>query len=204
MTIPYSYGTMHGMTPKSCWFVLTGAPSSSKTATINRLSELGFPVVREVARRFLESQLAEGKTVNDVRSDEAQFQQRVLNVKIAMEQEMPQDGIVFFDRGIIDSEVFFKLHNIPETPELKTSVAQAQYGGVFLLEPMPEEQDVVRIETPQEQERMQKLLHDVYSTKGLVPVSVPNKPLSDRIAFILDTVRAISPCGQFIAETSAV
>lgn len=204
MTIAHSYVTMHLMTPKSCWFVLTGAPSSGKTTTINRLAELGFPVVREAARLYIEKELAAGKTLQDVRGNEAEFQQRVLNVKIAMEQNIPQDGIVFFDRGIIDSSAFFALRNTPETPELIKAVAQAQYGGAFLFESLPLEQDAVRAETPEEQERMQTLLTDAYIAKGITPVLVPAKPLAERVAFILDTVRNNAPCAPFIAETSAV
>lgn len=204
MTIPQVYGTMHTMTPKSCWFVLTGAPSSGKTTTINRLFELGFPVVREAARRYIEKELADGKTLPDIRANEAEFQQRVLAVKIAMEAEMPQDGIVFFDRGIIDSKAFFALRNTPETPELQHAIAQAHYGGVFLFEPLPLEEDAVRMETPEEQERIHKLLKDVYTEAGYTPVVVPAKPLAERVAFILDTVRASAPCAPFIADTSAV
>jgi predicted ATPase len=192
------------MTPKSCWFVLTGAPSSGKTTTINRLFELGFPVVREAARRYIEKELADGKTLPDIRANEAEFQQRVLAVKIAMEAEMPQDGIVFFDRGIIDSKAFFALRNTPETPELQHAIAQAHYGGVFLFEPLPLEEDAVRMETPEEQERIHKLLKDVYTEAGYTPVVVPAKPLAERVAFILDTVRASAPCAPFIADTSAV
>lgn len=204
VTIAYSYATMHPMTPKSCWFVLTGAPSSGKTTTINRLSELGFPVVREAARLYIEKELAAGKTIEDIRGNEAEFQQRVLNVKIAMEAQMPKDGIVFFDRGVIDSKAFFALRNTPETPELTQAVAQAQYGGAFLFEPLPLEEDAVCIETPEEQEHIQTLLQDAYAAKGITPVPVPAKPLADRVAFILDTVRAVAPCAPFIADTSAV
>lgn len=192
------------MSPKSCWFVLTGAPSSGKTTTINRLSEIGFPVVREAARLYIERELATGKTLADIRGNEAEFQARVLNVKCTLEKEVPEDGIVFFDRGVVDSEAFFALRDTPRTPELEQALAHVHYGGVFLFEPLPLEDDHVRIETPEEQERMHELLKDAYTKKGMQPVLVPAGTLQERVAFILDHVRTMAPCGQFIAETLVV
>ena len=43
------------------WYVITGAPSSGKSSVIRELENLGYRVVHEVARAYIEEELKKGK-----------------------------------------------------------------------------------------------------------------------------------------------
>jgi hypothetical protein len=45
------------------WHVITGAPSCGKTTLIRDLADRGFATVPETARRHMEAQLAQGRSI---------------------------------------------------------------------------------------------------------------------------------------------
>ena len=47
---------------QTTWHVLTGAPSSGKTTLIDQLAGRGFQTAAEVARVYMERELAKGRT----------------------------------------------------------------------------------------------------------------------------------------------
>ena len=51
------------------WYVITGAPSSGKTTLLRELEKAGYRVIHEVARTIIESELAQGRTLKQIRSD---------------------------------------------------------------------------------------------------------------------------------------
>ncbi|MBW1726234.1 MAG: AAA family ATPase [Deltaproteobacteria bacterium] len=50
------------------WYVTTGAPCSGKTAVISALEQLGYPVVHEVARAYIDEELKKGKSIAKIKS----------------------------------------------------------------------------------------------------------------------------------------
>lgn len=89
------------------WYVITGGPSSGKTTLLERLHDLGYNTVPEAARVLIDEYEAKGIPAKDLRKDERLFQQRVLQMKLKIEEETPRDRVVFFDRGVPDSIGYF-------------------------------------------------------------------------------------------------
>ena len=56
------------------WCVITGAPSSGKTAVILDLERRGFRVVHEAARAYIEQELEKGRRLQEVKSDRLHFE----------------------------------------------------------------------------------------------------------------------------------
>ena len=67
---------------ESKWYVITGGPSSGKTTVLKKLAELGYLTYPEAARVFIDGEMAKGKSLKEIRGDEAEFQRKVLKIKI--------------------------------------------------------------------------------------------------------------------------
>lgn len=82
------------------WYVITGGPSSGKTTTVNLLKARGYKITIEHARHYLDTERLKGRTVEEVRKHQMEFQLGVLNMQIEQEKELSADDVVFLDRAI--------------------------------------------------------------------------------------------------------
>jgi predicted ATPase len=55
----------HGDMSETNWYVITGAPSSGKTTLLKELEELGYRVIHEVARAFIEMEMEQANARKD-------------------------------------------------------------------------------------------------------------------------------------------
>lgn len=117
--LPKSQPKMPKNYSKSNWYVITGGPSSGKTTLIKELSKLGFITCPEAARILIDKGIKNGKSVKEIRGDEAEFQKRVLKMKIEKEKKMPRNKIVFFDRAIPDSIAYYQIFGLDSKKILK-------------------------------------------------------------------------------------
>jgi len=85
------------------WHVITGAPCSGKTTVIRELEQLGYPVVHEVARAYIDERLKTGETIDRIKADILSFERHILYKKIAIEQSLFKEETVFLDRAVPDS-----------------------------------------------------------------------------------------------------
>src|ERR1035437_2236108 len=85
------------------WYVITGGPCSGKTTVVNLLQARGYKTTIEDARHYLEMQALNGRTVEEVRKHQADFQLAVLQMQIEQEKELSPEDIVFLDRAIPDA-----------------------------------------------------------------------------------------------------
>ena len=69
------------------WYVITGGPSSGKTTTVNLLKERGYITTFEHARHYLDTQRLKGRTIEDVRKQQKEFQLVVLDMQIEQENQ---------------------------------------------------------------------------------------------------------------------
>ena len=70
------------------WHVITGAPCSGKTAVIRELEQLGYPVVHEVARAYIDERLQNGETIARIKTDILSFERHILYNNIAIERNL--------------------------------------------------------------------------------------------------------------------
>ncbi len=165
------------------WYVITGAPSSGKTTLLTELQKRGFQIFPEVARVVIDEKMAQGLRIQQIRGNEAGFQQEVLRRKQALEAATPSDMIVLFDRGIHDSLAYMRLHGFAET-EAAEAAKKAAYRKVFILDPLPVERDYSRTETDEQIQRIDGLLAQAYREHGYEPIRVPVAPVEARATLI--------------------
>ncbi|MDP3015115.1 MAG: ATP-binding protein [bacterium] len=173
---------------KRPWYVIAGGPCAGKTTLLMAIKECGYQVIKEAARAIIEAELQKGKTLNDIRGDEFLFQQIVLREKIATEQKLPKDKIIFFDRGIPDTIAYYKLCGVDNDIELNKALEGVSYKKIFLLDMIDYVRDNVRTETPEQARYIHTLLEDSYRNMEFPIIKVPVLPIPERVKFILDNL----------------
>jgi predicted ATPase len=173
------------------WYVLTGAPCSGKTTLINLLSEMGYQVVPELARVYIDQELAKGVTLAELRQDELGFQKKILQCKIDHEKTLSPEAVIFFDRAIPDSDAYYKLCGVKPDETLKKALAECSYKKVFLLDFLKYKKDYARTESEEEQRKLHEYLADSYTELNIPLIRIPEIPkteIAKRLQIILDNL----------------
>lgn len=167
------------------WYVITGGPSSGKTTTVNLLKERGYITTFEHARHYLDTQRLKGKTIEDVRKQQIEFQLGVLYMQIEQENQISPDVLVFLDRAIPDALAYYRFLNLPKDEKLTEALCTVSYKKVFILDCLPLVKDYARTEDKVAQKKIHALLVEVYESLGFPIVQVPVLPPEERVDFIL-------------------
>ena len=167
------------------WYVITGGPSSGKTTTVSLLKERGYKTTIEHARHYIDTQLVTGKTVEEIRSNQIAFQQGVLEMQVAQEQELSPTDTVFLDRALPDALAYYRFLGLREDEKLRNALQGASYKKVFILDPLPLTNDYARTEDEVAQKKIHQLLTEVYESFSFPVVHVPVLPPDERVDFIL-------------------
>ena len=172
---------------KTNWIAITGAPSSGKTSVLNVLAQKGHRICHEAARELIEEKMKAGKTLKEVRRDEASLQREILKVKMEWSRGFDPQETVFFDRGIPDSLSYYRAAGL-NPDEIMAEALEFRYKHVFFFAPLPVVHDGVRTESAAAAQELEKLLMEDYRRLGYDPVTVPVIPVNDRAAFILKRI----------------
>ena len=170
------------------WYVITGGPGSGKTTTVNLLKERGYITTFEHARHYLDTQRLKGKTIEEVRSQQSEFQSGVLDMQIEQENQISPDVLVFLDRAIPDALAYYRFLNLPEDEKLTEALRTVSYKKVFILDCLPLVKDYARTEDDAAQKKIHALLVDAYESLGFPIVQVPVLPPEERVDFILKNI----------------
>jgi predicted ATPase len=170
------------------WYVITGAPCSGKTTLLDKLRDLGYLVVPEVARAYIDESISKGIPVETLRSDELKFQEEVLARKYKLEESLGESEVIFLDRGIPDSYAYLKFLGIDDEELLSKSLS-GKYKKVFILDPCPYKEDYARTESPEDQLKIHSLLREAYQKSGAVIISVPIfETKEERVDFVINNL----------------
>ena len=172
------------------WYVITGAPNSGKTTVINSLAKLGYQTVPEIARILIDEEMKKGKTLEDIRKNDMEFQRKVLKVKIEIEKKLSKSKIVFLDRGIPDNIAYLQAYDLNYEDVLEFCKEKI-YRKIFLLERFPFKKDYARIENDETAEKLQFLLRKVYSDLGYEVIGVPTVSVEERLKIILSNIDSL-------------
>jgi predicted ATPase len=167
------------------WHVLTGGPSSGKTTTVTLLRKRGFTTTIEHARHYIDLQRLGGRSVEDIRSRQLEFQRGVAAMQMAQEAELDPDELVFLDRALPDSLAYLRFLDLEPDAELVEAVRRATYRTVFLLDLLPLADDYARTEDAEAQHGIHRLLGEVYRQLDTPVEAVPVLPPGERVDWIL-------------------
>lgn len=167
------------------WYVITGGPSSGKTTTVNLLKERGYITTFEHARHYLDTQRLKGRTVEEIRKNQREFQLRVLEMQIQQENEIAANVQVFLDRAIPDALAYYRFLNLSVDEKLTKALKTVSYKKIFILDPLPLKNDYARNEDEPAQKKIHELITEVYESLPFPVIHVPVLPSEQRVDFIL-------------------
>lgn len=167
------------------WYVITGGPCSGKTTTINLLRERGYITTVENARHFLDLQRLKGKTIEEVKNNHKKFQLGLLLMQTQLEKQIAPQVQVFLDRAIPDSLAYYRFFNLEVDQKLAEALQNASYKKIFIMDPLPLVNDYARLEKPEDQMKIHKLITEVYKALPFPVIHVPGLPAEERVEFIL-------------------
>lgn len=170
------------------WYVITGSLSCGKTSVTNYLAFHNYHVIPEAARLIIDQGINEGKTIAEMRADEANFQKAVLDKKVGAEERIPSDQLTFWDRGIPDTTAYWQMLGFDGNfPGDLTVVIRRRYKGIFLLDRLPRiTADYARTEDEEFAKKLHNLIRETYIVLNYDVVTVPVMPVDQRARFILD------------------
>ena len=115
-------------------FVVTGGPGAGKSTLLDALAERGYGIAPEVARRLIKERLAAGLPP---RPDPVTFARAILDSDMEhYRAAADDDGITFFDRGVLDALYMLDLESALSRDEIVSHVQAFPYNHtVFLLPP---------------------------------------------------------------------
>ena len=174
---------------QSHWNVFTGAPCAGKTTILSALQELGYTWHPEIARTYIEDQLARGHTLQEIRKDEGRFQRGLIDAKVALEASCNPRQTIFFDRAMPDSVTYYRVAGLNPN-EVLGDCFNFQYGRVFIFDPLPFQGDNARTENSQTIEFLNTWLERDYTALGYNIVRVPVMPVQERLEFVLQRIDA--------------
>ncbi len=170
-------------------FVITGGPGVGKTTLIRELSNAGFTVVEEDARKIIQAQmLADG--------DALPWKNKALYAKLMLEasvrsyqsiKDKQPSKPVFFDRGILDAICYMNMENIPIPSAMKAmGLAHPYAPKVFILPPWKEiyQTDNERKQTWEEAGFTFEKMKETYLDYGYEVIEVPKTDVKTRRRFI--------------------
>jgi predicted ATPase len=168
------------------WHVITGAPSCGKTTLIDPLAGKGFRTVAEIARQYLEREVAKERTIAEIRTNMAALERDLMDLQPRTEDGLRALDVVFLDRGLPDCLAFFRLAGLNPN-EYLAECFHRRYASVFILDPLPFQLDGTSME------------HDAviadflaewhardYNALGYSIVRVPVLSPQERLAFVLE------------------
>ena len=156
---------------------------------IEALAKIGYQVVPEVARSYIESQIAAGKNLHDVVKDQITFQRIVLNQMLEIERQLDQQKLVFFDRALPDGIGYYRYAGLdPDEVFALCRAHSRQYRQVFFFDAIPLAEnttDHVRRENEQESLALGDAIRRGYIELEYDLIPVPVLPLEERLSLIL-------------------
>lgn len=167
------------------WYVITGGPSSGKSTVIRLLKDLGYTTTREVARHYIDLQQINGRSIDEIRANQRQFQHKVLNLQIDLERRLDPQEMIFLDRGLTDELAYYKYFNLPPDEKLVEYLKTATYKKIFIMDLLPLDNDYARTEDVEAQKALHELIIESYKARPEPIVMVPVLPPEERVAFIL-------------------
>lgn len=118
---------------------------------------------REVAesdKRFV------GKSINEIYEiNKKGFQDTIFNLQIKQLKKIlksKKEKIVFLDRSMIDTSVYYELNNLKIPEKLLKDISKIRYSKIFILDLIPYKKDSLRNESEEERVEIHNRIINAY------------------------------------------
>ena len=141
-------------------------------------------MVHEAAQAIIEEHAARGISLEELRRDGAAFNKLCLQRNMQLEEGVPTDRIVFFDRSLVDNIVYHRLLGMPT--EHIEKIARGRYKKVFFMQPLSfYEKGSLRTEDAELASKLSGLLLEAYRNLDYQVIEVPPVSVEERVSFVL-------------------
>ncbi|UCD41681.1 MAG: ATP-binding protein [Chloroflexota bacterium] len=170
------------------WHVITGASCSGKTTMINQLSAKGIKTAAETARKYFDTEIAKGRTIEQIREHTTDLQRAIDGMQKRLEYGLNPHETTFLDRALPDSLTFYRVAGL-DPNEILAECFQHRYASVFLLDRLPFlRKKMLGPEDEVSASFVDEWLERDYSALGYRVVRVPFLLPEERLAFVLDWI----------------
>lgn len=168
---------------QTSWSVFTGSPCSGKTSVLHALRARGFPVRDEFARSYFLEELAKGKTKDEICADQLTLQRMFVDRGIEGDAGLDPHLPYILDRGPVDAIAHYIHYGFDYAKAMKLA-NHVRYACVFYFEPLPYQEDAVRIETGEAAKHLDRCFIRAYEELGYAVVTVPLMSIEERTDFV--------------------
>ncbi|MDH7801734.1 MULTISPECIES: AAA family ATPase [unclassified Rhizobium] len=172
------------------FIIFSGCSGGGKSTLLAELARRGFATVEEPGRRIVIEEVSNDGAALPWIDIEA-FARRAIAIALEDRQKAPAEGLVFFDRGLIDAAS--ALHHVSGDGFIDTLRQTHRYNRlVFLTPPWPE---IYRGDSERKHgldaavEEYERLLRD-YARLNYETIVLPKAPVSERADMVLERVAA--------------
>lgn len=168
-------------------YVISGGPSTGKTETINEIKKRGYKILPEAARilSFTDKRFI-GRSIKEI--NVKQFQKAIFDFQKEEIEELSKlnrKKPIFLDRGLGDTLAYYKVNKLKIPEEELEYAKKIRYTKVFILDFLNfYKKDKLRMESKEEQEKIQEEIIDMYKELGYKPIIVPFMNIKERVDFI--------------------
>lgn len=172
--------------------VLTGPPHAGKTTLLRALAEQGCRTVPEAALAIIDEHIARDglkKTTRWRKAHPAAFQVLVAHKQLEQEAALPTDAVCFLDRGVHDGLAYCAQGGFVPPGVLFRLAEQTRYDKVILcelIEPFAPRSGTGRTSGRERALALQEGIEAAYTHYGMAPVRLPQQPLAERVAAVLE------------------
>lgn len=167
------------------WHVITGAPSCGKTTLINLLAEKGLKTVPEVARQYLEGELGQGRTIEEIRQDCAGLQRRIKELQQQVEAGLGVTDSIFLDGAVPSSLAWYRAFGL-DPNDILAACFNFRYASVFILDRLPVELDGLRFDDESFHSYLDGWIRRDYCALGYRVVRVPVLSPTARLGYVFE------------------
>jgi predicted ATPase len=182
--------------------VITGGPGSGKSSLINRLDKHDYQVCREQAITLIDEMIKEWgihKFIDWKRDNQLVFNSMILERQLAIESNLENRSICFYDRGHLDplaylnkfqrSTLIEKYFDAYELQKMQGSITP--YHQIFYCEPLDhydERYETGRTENEQDAHMIGRQLREVYESFEFQVIKLPSDSVENRLAMIFQAM----------------
>lgn len=179
------------------WIVLSGTTSSGKSTISLFFKRLGYPVVPDLTRVYIDTLLSKGFTIEQIRSDKSMFFNKVHKLRLWVEDTLAKyiDTPIVFDRAVPETIAYARVDNFDESSFWET-IKEYRYRTVYMPKPLPFVADGMRTNNPERRLQVFDELKGVYTSLGYDIIEIPVLSVEKREQYIekhLEVMETKSP-----------
>lgn len=165
---------------KTNWNIITGAPCSGKSATIEALAELQYEVVTEGARELIEARQRMGHSLEFIFTDPLQMQKNIIYFTAGRELHLKSEEDIFLENSPISAIAYAIQQTDPQAvQQIQKEVNMTRfyrYNKIFILDQLDiNQKDEQRIKSINDAKELEHFCHKVMSPTDTKSFASPLK-----------------------------